>query len=75
MVHVEFDWSDEFGFCEDCGDLPASYRAPDLVVTHVEEGEEPVVQHGQKLCPICAALWASYGERLERLWTDEEEEE
>jgi hypothetical protein len=74
VVKVEFEWANQFGFCEDCGDLPANYFAPDLVVTHCESGKAPVVQTGQKLCPICAALHASYGERLERLWKDEEED-
>jgi hypothetical protein len=65
-IHVDRWWVDEFGMCEDCAELPASYFAPDLVVTHTE------VQQGLKLCPICAALHASYGERLERLWKEEE---
>jgi hypothetical protein len=73
LIHVEFDWSNEFGLCEDCGDLPASYFAPDLVVTHHKLSGEVVVQTGHKLCPICAAMWASYGERLERLWQEDED--
>lgn len=73
IVHIEFDWDDGYGYCDDCGDLPANYLAPDLAFTHQRPGRVPLVAIGQKLCPICAALWASYGERLERLWKDEEE--
>lgn len=69
-----FHWCNEFGFCEDCDYYPANYFAPDLVVTHHKLSGEVVVQTGHKLCPICAALWASYGERLERLWNDDEED-
>jgi hypothetical protein len=74
-VTFTLTWANEFGWCEDCGDLPANYFAPDLVITHIREGQPDEVQHGQKLCPICAAAHASYGERLERLWKDDEEED
>jgi hypothetical protein len=76
LVHVEFsyDWANEFGFCDDCGDLPACYRAPELTFTlHLANGNTEV-HKGQNLCPICAALWASYGEALERLWKGDDEE-
>lgn len=75
VVTVTFEWRNEHGMCADCGDLPASYLAPDLIFTDVTDPANPVVQHGQKLCPICAALHASYGEKLERLWKDDDEEE
>lgn len=74
MVTVTFEWSNEHGMCSDCGDLPANYFAPDLVFTHVADPANPVVVTGNKLCPICAALWASHGERLERMWKDEEDQ-
>lgn len=70
---VTFTWAVQFGMCEDCGDLPANYFAPDLVITHQRDHAEPLVQHGQRLCPICAALWASHGERLLRMWKEEED--
>lgn len=74
VVHVEFDWYNEFGFCDECGELPASYRATDLIFTiHLTDGSTEE-RRGQNLCPICAALWASYGERLKRLWTDPTDE-
>lgn len=72
-VHVEFDWINEHGMCEDCGDLPASYCAPDLIFTHMKDGEVIDVQQGHKLCPICAALWASHGEPIQRLWREDDE--
>lgn len=73
VIHVEFNWVNEFGLCDECGDLPASYWAPDLVFTHLHLDGTKEEHKGQNLCPICAALWASYGERLERLWEDEDE--
>lgn len=74
VVHVEFDWANEFGLCDECGDLPAAYWAPDVVFTRMHlDGTREVIT-GQNLCPICAALWASYGEKLERLWQDQEED-
>jgi ribosomal protein S27AE len=72
MVTVTFTWLNEHGMCADCGDLPASYLAPDLTFTHMSDGQVSEVVTGHKLCPVCAALWASHGERLERLWKDEE---
>lgn len=73
VIHIEFDWVNEFGLCDECGDLPAAYWAPDIVFTiHLTNGDTEE-RKGQNLCPICAALWASYGEKLERLWQDREE--
>ena len=75
MVTVTFTWSNEHGLCSDCGELPAAYFLPDLTFTNVTDPANPLVVKGQKMCPICAALHASYGERLERLWQDDDPEE
>jgi hypothetical protein len=71
------EWINEHGMCEECKELPASYFAPDLTMTHFTDNDpaKPVTQKGFRLCPICAALWASHGEELERLWQDEEDED
>jgi len=69
-------WWNEYGLCEDCDELPASYLAPDLTWSHQgPDGALLRVQVGAKLCPICAAAHASYGERLERLFKEEGEDD
>ena len=71
-VQVTLEWRNDHGLCVDCAQLPASYLAPDLTYTHMDPR---AVVKGQKLCPVCAALHASHGEKLERLWKDDDEDE
>lgn len=73
-VQVLLEWRNDYGMCTDCNELPASYFLPDLIFTDVTDPANPVVRHGQKLCPVCAAMHASHGEKLERLWKDDDDE-
>jgi hypothetical protein len=57
LVHVEFDWSDEFGRCYDCG-LPAAY----------ETGTRSTRR--ELLCSVCAAQHAADGEVLTYLFRE-----
>lgn len=56
LVHVEFDWSPEYGDCYDCG-LPAAYKTDDPPA-HI-------------LCSVCAAAAAAEGERITWLFADD----
>ena len=49
LVHVEFDWSDEFGPCLDCG-LPAAYE-----ITHTPTWTA-------RYCSVCTAEHAYLGD-------------
>lgn len=61
LVHVAFDWSDEFGVCYDCG-LPAAYR--------VESSYESLQGDAALRCSVCAAMAASEGEPITYLFAD-----
>lgn len=61
LVHVEFDWSDEFGFCYDCG-RPAAYE-----IGHSQDGTSP---QARLRCSVCAASAAWEGEELTYLFED-----
>jgi hypothetical protein len=70
IVHVEFDWTDEFGTCYDCGH-PAFFALPDA---YNRAGEEPQpIDDKHKRCALCAANAAAEdGERIIRLDTEDE---
>ena len=61
LVHVEFDWSDEFGFCYECG-RPAAYT-----VGHDQDG---TTADARLRCSVCAALNAWEGETLTYLFAE-----
>ena len=64
METVTFDWSTEKGRCQDCG-LPAAYR---LVHVAFDGGDF-------LLCSVDAAYHAAYGDEIEYLFHEENEEE
>ena len=64
METVTFEWSTEKGRCYDC-DRPAAYR---LVHITVDGGDF-------LLCSVCAAFHAAYGDEIEYLFHEENEED
>lgn len=65
IVKVCRDWTDEKGFCEECGD-PAAFCVPDAY------GPNHKLDNTNLRCAICAANAAAYdGERIVGLFWDD----
>ena len=64
LVHVEFDWSDEYGECYECG-RPAAYA---LDYNFANDRGAAALR-----CSVCAALAASEGARITWLFAEDDE--
>lgn len=60
-VHVEFNWSNKWGECYECG-LPAAFY-----ITDAPRSSSTKITDEKKRCAVCAANAAAVGEEIARI--------
>lgn len=71
IIKVTRFWDDTHGPCYECGD-PAAFVAPDLYRREDGSNADKPVDETNKFCAVCAAQNAADGERIFRLWHEDD---
>lgn len=69
---VTHEWDDGWGDCEECGD-PAAFFVPDAYRREDGSNADKPLGDEHLRCAVCAAQAACDGERVMRLWVDDDD--
>jgi hypothetical protein len=72
IVTVTHRWDDAHGVCYDCGD-PAAFMVPDAYRREDGSNADAPLTEVNLRCAVCAAQAACDGERVMRLWVDDDD--